>query len=160
MAHQLSKQGETVKRIYFLDSSLYAEGLMKDFYEAVHREELIAALPKSWSHYMAELPPVYLEKILACYRNDVQMAIKYSIKPYEGSALLIKATNFVTLTKLSKFLTNYAHNGWKPWVKDLIVKPIYADHFNIIEGDQIKEVAKIIREDIRGQICTYYSYKE
>jgi amino acid adenylation domain-containing protein len=149
IARQLKEQGEEVKKIYLLDTCIFRQGIMEDLFEAANMEELLAVLPENWSNYLNELPKAYLNRVFACFRNDINMISQYALRTYEGPVLLIKSTRLV---KLTRFLANYLHNGWKPWATNLEIKPIQADHFNLMEGNNLEEVARIIADVSQHEI--------
>lgn len=148
MARKLEKMGEVVPQVYLLDTSVFQSGEMEEFFEATNIEELLDAIPKSWSFYLTQLPKAYLERIFQCFKNDISMLKNYQINPYSGSVVLIKSSSRLTLNKL---FARYLHGGWKPFIKQLSIKPIEADHFTIIEGDRIKKIAHIIKTEMLSQ---------
>lgn len=145
MARKLEKMGDVVPQLYLLDTLVFQPGEMEAFFEATNIEELLDAIPKSWSYYLTELPTAYLDRIFQCFKNDIWMLKNYQVKPYSGSVVLIKSSSRFALNKL---FARYLHGGWKPFIKQLSIKPIEADHFTIMERERIKKVADIIKTEM------------
>lgn len=154
MAKQLTEQGEKVKKVYLLDTCLYGQGPTEHFYEALTCVDLIDLLPEAWGNYLSGLPEKYLERIFKSYRNDVFMMMNYKLKPYQGATVLLKSSRLAKYKNLvSNWGESFIHflhngNGWKPWIKNLVVELVDSDHFHLMEGEAVKQVASILKKDI------------
>lgn len=141
MAQQLTCLGEAVQTVYLLDAQLYSSVYLDLIHIGINVKGLINILPADRGQYIASLPPRYLERVMASLKNDAKILKNYIIKPYAGKVSLIKTTQ---KTKLNRGLIENAYNGWKKNVKNLELIPIHANHFNLMEGEQVKKVADLI----------------
>ncbi len=150
MAQQLTKMGEVVNKIYLVDGHIFRRDYVERLYNVVEAEDLIGAVSRDWMEYLENLPKKYLDKIFASLQNDIKMIMQYTIQPYPGSVMLLRSTKLKSskFLKLYKIFTSAMNNSWKPFVKNLEIKFIYSDHFNLIEGEKVQEVAEIIEKDI------------
>lgn len=144
MARQLTNLGEEVRKLYFLDAFVFQPDVVENFYNTVEMEDALKALPVPWRGYLNELPKVYVDKIFHCFKHDVKMLMQYVLKPYSGSVLLLKPTRFA----LGGLFKNYLHNGWKPFIKNLKIKALKGDHYTLVEGVSVQEVASILKKDL------------
>lgn len=145
MAQQLTSMGDSVAKIYLLDSQLYSSKYLDYLHSVINVKGLIAELPENRGLYISNLPKHYLDKVLASLKNDIQLFKDYVIKPYLGPVLLVKSLD---TTKLNIGLLSQKHNGFKPLVNKLQIETVSANHYNLMEGEQVKDVAEVLRNFI------------
>jgi len=145
MAQQLQRKGEIISKVYLMDAYIVKPAFVEDVLTILNEDELIEAVPEAWQEYLTSLPQSYLARVFQCFHHDIQMRNQYALKPYSGPVMLLKTTRFV---QGNKFFQNYIYSGWKPFIRDLEVKFMNADHFTLMEGEAVKEVAEIIEKDI------------
>lgn len=143
MAQQLTRCGEEVQAIYLLDSQLYSSAYLDLIHAGITVKGLISTLPRDRGQYIASLPPRYLERVIASLKNDAKILKNYVVTPYAGKVCLIKTTQ---KTKLNRGLIENPYKRWQKNIKNLELIPIDANHFNLVEGEQVKKVADLINE--------------
>lgn len=159
MAQQLQKRAKEkgfrdfpdhpVSKLYFLDSQIYTEDYLHHVAKNISVDILIRELPDNRGKYISKLPQNYLNRVLLSLKNDVQLLINYRYKPYPGKALLFKT---VKETRLNLGLFENKFNGWKPFISNLEVINLHANHINLLEGETGKQIAKKIQESMEAEM--------
>lgn len=147
IAHQLTKLGHRVQRLYFLDSKIYSKDYIQYIKSRVSLNNIAREFPEVRSQFLKNLPKYYQDKVLLSYKNDLDLFLHYEMQPYSGKVILIKAEK----DKPAFWrLFEDKSNGFKKYLNDLEIIKVKASHVTLIEGEAIKRVAEIINADFLG----------
>lgn len=145
IAQQLIQKGETVNTLYLLDTKIYAKEYLTYLENKINLNSVVRKLPEMRGKFLKTLPKTQLDHLLASLKNDIQLLKNYQLKPYSGRAFMIK-TQKKSHWGFSWFANK--HNGFKPYLPHLKMMGVDSDHMNLIEGEQVKELVRLLEQDI------------
>lgn len=152
IASKLQKSDDVVKKLYILDAypinKLSIAQLKKyNFFES---EEFF---PKIWDIYfpphianeIKRIPENYKQRLVKSIIIAFKISVDCNIRNYDGDAMLVRATHGSNIDLQYSKSSQY---GWKRHFKNLIVKEIDTNHFELLYKKNAEIVANYILNDI------------
>ncbi len=148
IAFLLTEMGDQVMNVFMIDSFLFNN---TSEIQAKNLDSLFYGLEEDLA--FQKLPAEYKNKLLQIYPAELDMLRSYRAGKYHGKVVLFNATKPSKLkiemnaSEKSIFGSIKMHNGWNEHAVNMRQVLCEADHYSIMTGSNLKNIALLIKEN-------------